>query len=438
LLSVTRSTTVRYCVIAASTAAALLALVVGINLVVDPFGTYRLVELEGVNLQKPAVHHRVRLVKANEVRQVRPRGIVLGTSRSHLGLRPSHEGWDPEARPVYNLAFDGATTKEMYHYLVHAHTVRPLRQVVLGLDTYHATLAPATTRPDFDPYLLDSPGFGVPALIRSDLRILSSLDTARASLATLGAQNDRQPQWFAADGQRLGDVFFRRPGEPFEQLGPRGYFEEIDRLEVGFKRAGRLAASAGGTARPATSETSLDYIKRIVAFCRAERIDLRVIVVPEHVHQLEITAALGEWRAIEEAKRAIVSLLTEDAAQHPDAPPIPLWDFTGYSSVTTEALPPSGSRAEMRFYWDSSHFKSIVGDFVLDRVFGLNDGRTAPPDFGVRLTASTIESALAQVRAEQLAYRRANPEEAAWIRTLVEGDTPGRRDTNTVAVGGHR
>ncbi len=49
-----------------------------------------------------------------------------------------------------------------------------------------------------------------------------------------------------------------------------------------------------------------------------------------------------------------------------DAPSIPLWDFSGYSSVTTETLPASGSHAEMEFYWDSSHFKDIVGDFVLD------------------------------------------------------------------------
>src|SRR5207245_6367389 len=128
---------------------------------------------------------RVRLVKAYEVRRLRPRGIILGTSRSHVGLRPSHHGWDPAARPVYNLAFDGATTKEMYHYLLHAHAVRPLRQVVLGLDTYHATLAPATARPDFDANSLDSPVGGVlPSLIRADVKGPASLDTLRAGFAT--------------------------------------------------------------------------------------------------------------------------------------------------------------------------------------------------------------------------------------------------------------
>jgi hypothetical protein len=64
-----------------------------------------------------------------------------------------------------------------------------------------------------------------------------------------------------------------------------------------------------------------------------------------------------------------------------------LWDFSGYSSVTTEALPELGSRAEMRFYRDSSHFKDVVGDFVLDRLFGLSHPRRPVPlDFGVRLT----------------------------------------------------
>src|SRR5216117_3418646 len=244
----------------------MIAAIASMNFVVDPFGMYRLVALDSFNASKLAVDHRVRLVKAYDVRRLRPQGIILGTSRSHVGLRPSHDGWDPGARPVYNLAFDGATTKEMYHYLRHAHAVRPLRQVVLGLDTYHATLAPATTRPDFDAHLLDSPAaLALPPLIRADLKVLTSLDTLRASLETVQSQGDGEPEWFAPNGQRLGDVFFRRPGEHFGQIGPRGYFEEIDRLEVGFKRQGQLAANArepAHTARQpaAASETSLDYI----------------------------------------------------------------------------------------------------------------------------------------------------------------------------------
>jgi len=436
-----RTTPTRYCVIAASVAVLLLTATVVVNVVVDPFGMYRVIELDGVNSHKPAVYHRVRLVKAYEVRRVRPRGIVLGSSRSHVALRPTHEGWNPAARPVYNLAFDGATTREMYYYLRHAHAVQPLRQVVLGLDTYHATAAPATTRPDFDVHVLETPGILAPlSPIRADLRVLSSVDAVRASVATLRSQPDHEPEWFAPDGQRLGDVFFRRPGEPFVELGPRGYFEEIDRLEVGFKREGKLAAGTPQFARPGqraepAGETSLDYIKRIVGFCRGNGIDLRIFITPEHAHQLEITAAIGEWATIESAKRALVQLLADDAAQHPDALPIPLWDFSGYSRVTTEPLPKPDSRAEMQFYWDSSHFKEIVGDFVLDRVFGVSHSQhRIPQDFGVQLSTATIEPALARVRADQVAYRRRNPDDASWIRFLVGASAPDERNAGVIAA----
>jgi hypothetical protein len=420
----------RYCCVAAFAALMLLTVVLAINLFIDPFGTYRIFPVGRANAHKSAVYHRVRLVKAYDVRHLRPRAIVLGTSRSHVGLRPSHAGWDAAARPVYNLAFDGATTKEMYYYLLHAHAVQPLRQVVLGLDTYHATMAPATTRPDFDPWLLESAAVPVvPSLIRADLKILTSLDTLRSSLATVESQSAREPDWFAPDGQRLGEVFFRRPGERFEEIGPRGYFEEIDRLEVGFKLEGKHAAQAqvlrAGKQPASTDETSLDYIRRIVAFCRAEGIDLRIFISPEHAHQLEISAAVGEWVTIENAKRALVALLADDAANHPNAAPIPLWDFSGYSSITTESLPQPGSRAEMRFYWDSSHFKDIVGDFILDRLFGVGDPqRPVPSDFGVRLTADNIEAALVHVRDGQLAYRSHYPAGVMWIRSLVDGGGP--------------
>src|SRR5438445_13707326 len=87
MVSLTRPAATRYCWIVATTAALLLAAVVAVNLVVDPFGMHRLVVLESVNAYKPAIPTRVRLIKAYEVRRPRPPGIILGTSRSPVGLR---------------------------------------------------------------------------------------------------------------------------------------------------------------------------------------------------------------------------------------------------------------------------------------------------------------------------------------------------------------
>ncbi|MBI4292420.1 MAG: hypothetical protein HY661_13165 [Betaproteobacteria bacterium] len=420
----------RYCVIAMATALALIAAAVVLDALIDPFGMYRGLVIEGVNASKPSVYRRVRLYKAFEVRRVQPQAIILGTSRSHLGMRCSHEVWARLPGPCYNLAFDGATTREMFAYLRHAHAVRPLRHVVLGLDLYHASFAPSFTRPDFDPHiLLDARTPWWWRYLTGDLRLLASLDTLRASIETLRSQGWNELNWFAPDGQRLGEIFFRRPEESFMRNGPRAYFDEIDRLEVTFQTAAaaprsRDAMAAPAARAPAAAESSIAYIRRIVEFCRAEGIDLRIFVTPSHVHQIEIAAATGGWNSIENGKRELVRVLAEDSTRHSDKPPIPLIDFSGYSSITTEALPPIGSRKEMRYYWDSSHFKEQVGDYVLERLFAAGTSSHAvPADFGVRLTEESIDIALLQQRAARVAYWERFPQEVAALQSMVRAQS---------------
>ena len=134
--------TTKYAIVLAFSTLLLMGLVAGGNALVDPFGMYRWLDLEGFNAAKPAIYHRVRLLKAYEVRRLRPDSVVLGSSRVHLGVRPGHPGWSKRFDRPYNLGFDGAMTKEMYHYLVHAHAAGHLRHVMLGLDSYHLSDVP--------------------------------------------------------------------------------------------------------------------------------------------------------------------------------------------------------------------------------------------------------------------------------------------------------
>ena len=416
----------RFLMAATATTLAILATVAVFNGVVDPLGALRLVDKPGFNHSKPGLHTRVRVAKAYDVRRIAPRGIILGTSRSHLGLRPSHEGWSPTAVPRYNLAFDGATTKEMYLYLRHANSVAPLEQVVLGIDTYHLSGAPASTRPGFmeDALYADSGALSRLRVALTDVRLLVSMDTLVLSVETLGAQWHPEPEWFAPNGQRLGEVFFRRPGEVFHDQSPRDYFLAYDRRELGYQLGASKPADAKlpyAKAASAPENTSFDYLKRIIEYCREHRIDLRIFTTPTHARNLEISAATGAWPFIEAGKRKLVALLAEDAAAHPGEKPIPLHDFADYSSITTEPLPGPGSKEEMANFWDSSHFKEGVGDLVLDRVLGTNPpSGPIPRDFGVRLDAGNVEAHLAAVRQRQAAYRASHREEAAALAAMIE------------------
>ena len=255
----------------------------------------------------------------------------------------------------------------------------------------------------------------------ADLKLLISFDTLWQSIATIRAQDQNLAEWFAADGQRLGEVFFHQPGEHFQTLGPRAYFDEIDKQEVGYKLAWRIPAKSRPSAKQAPDTqadgiTSLGYIQRIVEFCRAHNIELLTYITPSHAHQMEISAATGEWQNIENGKRALVQIFADDARKHPEQAAFTLYDFSGYSSVTTEMLPPVGSRDELKYYWESSHYKDKTGDLVLNRIF---DQGVVPADFGMRLTGDTIDGVLADTRAKQQAYRAMHPQDIALLQGYV-------------------
>ena len=196
-------------------------------------------------------------------------------------------------------------------------------------------------------------------------------------------------------------------------------------MEVGFKLEWRIPApprSQYDPAPPVDTDpiTSLGYVEKIIDFCRTHDIALTIFLTPSHVHQLEIAAATGGWQAIERGKRALVERVEKDQQRYPDRLPIPVFDFSAYSFITTEPLPEKGSRQEMNYYWESSHFKEIVGDMVLDRLLGSSRAdRQIAEDFGVRLTRETIEQVLLRDRERQAVYRQSHPQEiqaiAAWV-----------------------
>ena len=423
-----KSAYLKYTAVLFSSAALVLATVALFNVIIDPFGMYRLFDIESFNANKPAIYNRVRLLKAYEVRRIKPNSIVLGSSRVHLGFRPSHQGWSENYERRYNLAFDGAMTKEMYAYLVHAHASGHLKHVLLGLDSYHLSHAPGNTRPGFDSSLLKN-GYrwlnGV-RMLAADFKLLISLSTLNESVSTVTGQEHAGPVWLAQDGQRLGEVFFRRPHENFQRFGPRYYFDEIDKIEGGYKLEWRIPAPPKRQYTPAPPVekdpiTSLGYVEKIIDYCRTNNIELTIFLTPSHVHQLEISEATGGWLAIENGKRELVKLIEQDEQRNPDAQPIIVYDFSGYSSVTTEDLPDNDSREEMRYYWESSHFKEIVGDMVLDRIFGTTKPeRQFPEDFGVRLTSETIEQVLVEDRANHDKYSASHATEIQSIITWVE------------------
>ncbi len=399
------------------------------NLLVDPFGMFDLLTIKNFNAKKPSTYERGRLLKAYDIRRLKPDSVLLGSSRCYFGLRTNHPAWGRNAGHRYNLGIDSASVEEMYRYLIHAGNVRPQKLVLLGLDLYPRLDKPDKPEIDFDPDILmsDASLWSKVKLALADIKILTSMDALKSSWNTVLKQKSAAASWIAADGQRIGDKFYRRKSWDFEKLGPEEYMDRLDHALI--KNLLIEEAPPVKEIKPyhdvvAVEQdplSSFDYLYKIIEYCRYHHIALKIFTTPSHARLLEIAIKVeGGLGPIDNEKRRLVKILALEASRHPDQKPIPLYDFYGYSSVTTEPLPPEGSHEEMANYWDTSHFKEQIGDMILNRLFETDDPQhPCPKDFGMLLTKDNVEANIARMHLDHQRYIKQYPEELAEIKTWI-------------------
>ena len=72
---------------------------------------------------------------------------------------------------------------------------------------------------------------------------------------------------------------------------------------------------------------------------------------------------------------------------------VEVWDFSGLSTETQEAIPAKGDRqTHLSYYWEAGHFKKKLGDLVMARLLGNQS------NFGIKLNKSNIERWLTEDR----------------------------------------
>ena len=77
-----------------------------LNVIVDPFWRFDLVNISGFNAQRPQFSAETRLAKLGVACRLQPSQVVLGTSRVEVGIDPQHSGvrsGRPDHRPPRRL-----------------------------------------------------------------------------------------------------------------------------------------------------------------------------------------------------------------------------------------------------------------------------------------------------------------------------------------------
>jgi hypothetical protein len=122
----------------------------------------------------------------------------------------------------------------------------------------------------------------------------------------------------------------------------------------------------------------------------------------------------GKWAAMEAWQGQLAGLGQRHRAAGCDAR---IFDFSGFNSITTEAIPQASGTPDMLYFWETSHYRVNVGEMILNRMFGQGEG--VPADFGVELTPQAVSGHLAAQRAARDRYHLDHPRESRMVLEVV-------------------
>jgi hypothetical protein len=377
-------------------------------LVVDPYGLYRLIERPGFNQIKPQLKRYQREIKTELALAARADALIIGNSRAEIGFNPEHRAFAADAHASYNLALAGSSIGVARAELtaLRERGVHP-RTLVVGVDFLDFLVNPAApARPGATAPVADRL-----AELKWRLDAAFSIDSLIDALATVRLQHLADPESMTARG--FNPFFDYR-----KMARDEGYYPLFQQRAT---RYAKRFVSRPPALHNAHGQTAVDFehLHSVLSAAAAAGAEIQIAIYPYHAQILAMFEQAGLMPAFEQWKVLMATQVAAVRAAYPQAR-ITLWDFSGYTPYQCEAIPAKGERkAATAWYWEAGHFKSALGDIMLDRMFA-TPAADAPDGFGVRLptpiAAGEQRERIARERAQCAAgYPRLFEEAAALI-----------------------
>lgn len=374
---------------------------------VDPYAVLGTPGIAGLTARKPAAADWPRLTKPYTVGRAEPRTLVLGASSADIGLNPESPAWPQAARPVYNLGIDGALPSDVERFLHHALSLTHPAQIIIPVNFIESMVnAPVKSAPvtsgefEFEARLRVTPaGTPNPAWWRgyaNDLVFSTLSYTALSdSVRTLMSQHDSGATFETSLGWNDGGKFRRWARED----GFGGLF-----IDKNAEKISQWKRWLGW--RKLQEKPVFDMIRA----ARAAGATPIVMIVPNHADILEALRALGLDQDYDGWKTRLVAGVAAIDRK------IPVWDFSGYSPYTTEAVPPAGNHTQqLRWFYEPVHFQPALGDLMIARI----EGEAPGSGFGVELTPENLPAHIADFHKAQAAWEATHKGDIARIAAII-------------------
>ncbi len=356
-------------------------IVVAVNFSVDPYGLTNAPRIEGFNAQKVEINNYSRLLKKYQTANGQYDTLILGNSRVEMGIDPEHHCFDQLGWSVYNLGLPGAGVRKQLNYALHTLSQQSVKRVLLSVDFTDFVRSANAPQPELERFMQQSTGelkYLPSGEENPDYRwiawldyyqALFSLDALLGSVHTVLAQGpyspDRTLAGFNPAKDFLGSV---------EIEGPRALFDEkMQTLETRFARPASLRDASGAPGQ------SYDDLLAFIEHASSNDLSIVLFTNPFHDHYWALLREHGlmpmyaDW----------VALMSSIAAAVPGAD-ISFWDFSQDSQYIHEVVPPAGAKTgPLQWFWEPSHYRSDLGDLMIDTMLSSTCGTT--PMFGFQV-----------------------------------------------------
>jgi hypothetical protein len=352
----------------------------GANVAVDPYLVFASVSLNSLSLHRGGT----KPYKAEMVRRQAHGALLLGSSRTEIGIDPLSAEWGSAA--VLDASLAGTNLWQTREVLSLALSHGAPTQVLLFADflmfnghrTTDGEFVRSRFNPDLNPYsyVVDN---------------LLGVQTLKASAQVL-ARRVSQSRSPTAARARV------RPRSPTSRTS-----EVRSRFETVLRRFRRSSDLYGGMDYP---NDRVEMLRAMVSLCQETETPFTVVIPPIHALQLVTLDAMGLWPSFERWKRDVAEIAS--AAEE-----VRLWDFAYCHALAAEAVPAQGDATTRMEWWiESSHFRPELGDVVLRRV--LRRPEAGHAKYGVELTSDNVRSRLVRMRQSLDAYVATHPDESSW------------------------
>ena len=331
---------------------AVVLLIVGFMVLVDPYRAFDAPAIDGFNAIKPRGSQQNTLSKSRILARWQARTVLLGNSRVEVGLDPQSTLWPAALRPVVNAAQAGTGPDAQLCRLREAIAAGKPDLVVLGIDftDFLAANRPAEAAEASRDATCDNSAL----LWRSLFSINGIID----AVLTVVEQDRLTGATVDADGFSPGRHYLTH----VSRIGYAGLFQQ----KLAEDRR-KLANKSAPDAARAASQARLEELRAILRLARAEGITLVLYVHPFHETYLDLLRELGLWDGFEAWKQQVQAMVEAVNRAATGNGTLRLIELGGSDEPTLEPVSAKGD-VHMRWYWEAGHYKSALGDRIIDAV----------------------------------------------------------------------